>query len=438
MAQRRVLFITYYFPPSGGSGVQRPLKFIKYLQDFGWMPVVLTVDPDYASYPGNDPHMASEIPDNVSVHRTRSWDPYRLYASLSNKKKTDVVSVGFVSGEKIGWKERLARWVRGNVFIPDARAGWVPYGKKKGRTILETEAIDAIITTGPPHSTHLIGKQLKKAFDVPWIADMRDPWTTVFFAQQLPMSPPARALNNRMEQSVLDQADVVVTATPSMQEEFQPKTQTPCVTIYNGFDRADFTSPSPAQSNTFTLAFMGNWMADQNAPVFWETLATLYQTKSLQELRMLFIGNIDQHVMQHIEQAGLRHLVEHTGYLPHNEALDKLKQGSAVLLPINQGPAGKGIVTGKLFEYMASGIPILGIGPTDGDAADILARTGAGFMIDYADTAAFRDTLTRLYDAWKKGNTVIQPDEQAIASFDRKYQTGQLARLLDKAISGDL
>lgn len=431
-SQRYVLFISYYFPPSAGSGVQRPLKLVKYLQDYGWTPIVLTVDPEHASFPGIDESMVNEIPDTIEVHRTKSWDPYSMYASMSSKKKDDVVSVGFVSEKKAGWKDYLARWVRANVFIPDARRGWFPYALEKGSSLIATKPIKAVITTGPPHSTHLVGRDLQKQFGLPWIADMRDPWTKVYYADQFPTTPIARWFNERLEQSVLDKADSVVTVTPSMQTAFQAQTETPCINIYNGFDPADFSAPPPAKSeDRFTLSFVGNLMADQNPSALWQVIKEEQAKGHLEKLLIQLVGNADQGVLLDLKRLDLSHLVEQHAYVPHHEAIQFMQSGSALLLPINRGPAGKGILTGKLFEYLATGNPILGIGPTDGDAAHVLSNTGAGKMLDYEDTQGIRDTLTHYYTSWKNKGSAITVDEQQVSQFNRKEQAGQMARLLD-------
>ena len=433
--ERHVLFISYYYPPSAGSGVQRPLKLSKYLPAYGWTPIVLTVDPEHASYPGTDHSMLDEIPDTVDVLRTKSWDPYSMYASMSRKKKDDMVSVGFVSEKKPGWKDYLARWIRANLFIPDARRGWVPFALKQARLVIQSHQIDAIISTGPPHSTHLVGRKLKREFNIPWIADMRDPWTKVYYADQFPTTPIAKQINKRLEQSVLDEADLVVTVTPSMQSAFQAQTQTPCINIYNGFDPKDFTDPQEAeQQGECTIAFVGNLMADQNPSALWQAIYEERNAGHLEALKILLVGNVDREVLLDIERIGISHLVERIDYVPHPEAIRYMQAGSILLLPINRGPAGKGILTGKIFEYLATGNPILGIGPTDGDAAHVLSITKTGRMLDYKDTEGIKASLRHYYTSWETNASAIHSSADDISPFNRKKQAGQLAGLLDSLV----
>ena len=410
---------------------------VKYLEEHGWKPIVLTVDPDYASYPGLDHTMLEEIPNTTDVYRTQSWDPYSMYATVASKKKDDIVSVGFVSDKKkSGWKDYMARWIRANVFIPDARRGWVPFALKQARILIQSQPIDALITTGPPQSTHLIGKSLKKHFNLPWIADMRDPWTKVYYANQFPTTFIAKHINQKMEQSVLDQADRIVTVTPSMQAAFQQQTQTPCINIFNGFDPADFPQSAPTPpTDSFLLAFVGNLMADQNPSVLWTSIQQARAENSMEKLKLLFVGNVDRVVLNSIEEAGLMDLVTLNAYVPHNEAVQFMNSSSALLLPINKGPAGKGILTGKLFEYLAARRPILGIGPTDGDAAHVLTLTGSGHMLDFDDKPGIMNTLLSYYHHWSQGTPAITINDAAIQQFNRKEQAKQMAALLDTLIS---
>ncbi len=429
---KRVLVIAYYFPPSGGSGVQRALKFVKYLPFFGWTPEVLTLDPASASYPDLDPAMLRDVPSEVTVHRTDAWDPYRMYAGFTNKSKEDAVSVGFLSDKPISYRERIARWVRANVFIPDARVGWYFYALKKARALVETGAIDAIFTTGPPHSTHLIGRTLKRQYNLPWIADFRDPWVDIDFLEELPMTGLARRQNARLEQSVLDESDLVLTVSPVIERQFVAKTDTPCVTIYNGFDRDDFQAETALHKDTFYISHVGNMNAARNPEALWSALASALN--QVPKLKIRLVGNVDGAVTEALNTAGLNDIVERIAYCPHDEAVGYMKESAALLLPINRVFSAKGIVTGKLFEYLATGNPILGVGPPDGDAAAILRDTGTGEMFDFDDGAGMLAYITTLYDAWAEGKDLVDDVGDAVERYSRKGLTGQLGALLDNLV----
>ncbi len=433
VGRKRVLIIAYYFPPSGGSGVQRALKFVKYLPAYDWQPVVLTLDPDQAAYPDLDPGMLADVPTDVEVIRTGSWDPYRIYAGLSRKSKEDAVSVGFLSDAPITFRERVARWVRANVFIPDARVGWYFYALKKAKELVEAGKIDVVFTTGPPHSTHLIGRTLKRRYNIPWVADFRDPWSDIDFLEELPMSKFSRHLNASLEQSVLDEASAVLTISPAMQRKYTAKTRTRCKTIFNGFDEEDFEMPASTETDHFYIAHVGNMNAARNPEILWRMLAGNHD--AFPKLRIRLVGNVDGQVIKSLQDANLMDRVERLEYCPHSEAVQQMKESALLLLPINRVFSARGIVTGKLFEYLATGNPILGIGPIDGDAAAILDETGAGKMIDYEDEAGLRDFLNDTYQNWNTSNQAMSADGSAITQYSRKGQTGHLAGLLNELIS---
>ena len=237
---KRVLVISYYFPPSGGPGVQRMLKFVKYLPDFGWQPTVLTVRADHASYPDLDATLEAEIPASVEVVKTRSWDPYALYARLQGKSRTEAVGVGFVKDEAEGWMQRLAKWMRANLFLPDARVGWVPFALHAAKRMMEQEPFDVVITSGPPHSTHLVGRALKRRFGCRWVVDMRDPWTDISYYKELPHTPPALRMDAALERSVLSRADAVISVSEGVGDLLKAKAPLhQYETLPNGYDPAD-------------------------------------------------------------------------------------------------------------------------------------------------------------------------------------------------------
>lgn len=414
--------------------MQRALKFVKYLPTYGWMPEVLTLDPASAAYPDLDPDMLGDVPDEVVVHRTGAWDPYRIYAGFTNKSKADAVSVGFLSDKPISYRERIARWVRANVFIPDARVGWYFYALKRARALIQSGKIDAVFTTGPPHSTHLIGRTLKREFNLPWVADFRDPWVDIDFLEDLPMTGMARRLNARLEKSVLDLSDTVLTVSPVIERQFVKKTNTSCVTIFNGFDQDDFASNAKLDTDNFYIAHVGNMNAARNPVALWQGLASV--KTDMPKLKIRLVGNVDGAAMQALEAAGLMDRVERIPYCPHSEAVRYMKESAVLLLPINRVFSARGIVTGKLFEYLATGNPVLGVGPIDGDAAAILRDTAAGKMIDFDDEAAMAAYVTSLYRKWAAGQDLAGREADAVARYSRLGLTGQLAEILDNLAGG--
>ncbi|MEM1095244.1 MAG: glycosyltransferase [Bacteroidota bacterium] len=428
----RVLYISYYFPPSGGPGVQRTLKLARYLPEFGWTPSILTVRPEQAAYPDLDPSLEAEVPPELLVERTLAWDPYALYAKLQGKQKAETVGVGFVGESSMDWKQRLARWLRANLFLPDARVGWVRHAVAHGRRMLNTGRYDALITTGPPHSTHLIGQRLAREYDLPWVADFRDPWTQIDYVAELPMTQLARALDRRMERRVLEQASAVVTVSPAMRRQFEAQVPGAYHVILNGFDPADFdvASRPPQPEGTFVLRYLGNMNAARNPDVLWQALARLNAPTAWPDFRVELIGHIDPAVRAAVAAAGLESLVQVRPYVQHDAAVMLMQSATALLLVINRVSGAEGIMTGKLFEYLASGRPVVGVGPPTGDAAQALHDTLAGRMIGYEHVDDCARELTRLYKAWKQGAPAPGANPATLHPYSRRGQAEQLAGVL--------
>ncbi len=431
---RRVLVISYYFPPSAGPGVQRTLKFVKYLGEFGWEPVVLTVRPEDASYPGLDPALSEEVPTGIVVRRTRARDPYAAYAKMLGKTKEETVGVAFIDEQEASWKQRLAKWVRANLFIPDARVGWVPYAVRAGRALIEAGKIDLLFSTGPPHSGHLIARRLYRRYGIPWVADFRDPWTDISYYRELPLTAPARRLDAGLERSVLQEATTVLTVSPSLQKLLSSKTTRPVTVIPNGYDEPDFDEAVPVRRDRFVLAHVGNLAASQNPEVLWRVLGRLLAAGELPQLCLRFTGNVDALCRRSLQEAGLGAATEFVPYVPHREAIRYMKEAALLLLCINRVPDSEGIVTGKVFEYIASGRPVIGVGNPDGDAAALLQHTQAGRMFDWDDETGVEAYVREAYGGWQAGEGIGGAASGSVRAYSRRSQTEHLARLFDSLV----
>jgi glycosyltransferase involved in cell wall biosynthesis len=431
----RVLLVTYYYPPSGGSGVQRPLKMSRYLPEFGCDVTVLTVDPAQAAYPDPDPSMLADVPAPVRVVRTPSWDPYAAYARLTGRARGEAVGVGFARTGEVGRKERLARWLRANVFLPDARVGWVPFAVRAARRLHAAQPFDVVLTTAPPMSLHLVGLALHRA-GLPWVADFRDPWTDVYYLRDLPRTTLARRLDVALERRVLRRATRLVSVSPSVARLLGAKVGREVAVIPNGFDEADFaTPPAPRDPRgPFVIGFVGNFLGQQNPEVLWQTLARLHAEAGGPDVRLRFVGNVDPLVEQALHRHRLADLVERRPYVPHAEAVAEMTRAGLLLLPINRTPGAEGIVTGKLFEYVAAGRPVLGIGPAGGDAAALLAQTGAGMLFDWDDAAGIEAFLRRHLAAWTAGQPLGGARPEGAVTLSRRHQAGQMADVLRAAV----
>ncbi len=428
---KRVLVITYYWPPSGGAGVQRWLKFTKYLPEYGWQPLVYT--PENPEAPVDDPSLLEDIHPETHVIKRRIWEPYDLYKRFLGMKSEDRINAGFLSeNEKSEKKEGISVWIRGNLFIPDARRFWIKPSVRFLSKILRENPVDAIISTGPPHSMHLIAWKLTKYFKIPWIADFRDPWTEIDFYDQLRLTRRSDQKHRTLESGVLNEADRVVVIGKTMAERFRTTQGITPVVIPNGYDESDFQKQQVNSGEKFTIVHVGAMNRDRNHPAFWEAIAELIREKPelTQNFVIKLVGKLDISVHQSIAKHGLQDRVEIKAYLPHNQVIPLLQSASTLYLPINNTPNAKSIQTGKLFEYLAAGRPILGIGPTDGDAADILKECHAGEMVGFSDKAKLKEVLTDWAELNRKG--LLSIESSGMEKYSRRNLTSIIAAQLDE------
>ncbi len=436
-ARRRVLLLTYYFPPSGGSGVQRPLKWSRYLPDEGWDVTVVAPDPAQASYPDLDASLMDEVPSGVRVVRTRSWDPYAAYARLQGKKKEDVVATGLPPGGAVSATAKLAAWLRANVFLPDARVAWVPFAAKAAlaeirRAERAGDPYDAFVTTGPPHSAHLAGLIVRHQGHVPWMADLRDPWTEVYYYDELPRTALAKLADRAMERAVLSQADAVVTVGDVLAERFAARANRSVDVVRNGYDAADFEGELQPGDEAFVVSFVGTFVRQQDTPGLWDALADLRASNAIPELRIRLVGATDPAVVASLGARGLLDVTSLEGYVPHADAVDVMRRSHLLLLPVARTADARLILTGKLYEYLASGRRVLGIGPPDGEAARLLREADAGLFVDWDDVQGARRAVCAAYDAWRSGAVQTGAPPDALPPFTRRAQAARLARLLDR------
>ena len=416
--EKRLLIITYYWPPTGGSGVQRWVKFSKYLPQFGWQPVNYT--PENPEQLARDESLLADIPACAEVIKTHITEPYAVYRRLTGGKPGEEVNP--VNAQKKSWKKRLSLWIRGNCFIPDPRIGWVRPSVRYLKEYLREHPVDAVVTTGPPQSMHLIGRGLKRALGVRWIADFRDPWTEMFYYKHLGLTAASDRRQHRLEQSVLDEADAVISVTPLVQKDFQAKTRTPVVLITNGFDEEDFPELSaPDREIKFRLVHTGLFAADGNPLNLWDALARRCAADPAfrARLEIRLAGKVDAAVTDAIRARGLGDNLVELGYLPHDETVREQRAADILLLPLRQEPEYAKVLPGKIFEYLAARRPVLGIGQEDGAAATVLRDAGAGEMFDWDKS----DELLAFLDA-------EHPQTTGIEKYTRRALTAQLIQIL--------
>ena len=434
---KRVLIISYYWPPTGGSGVQRWVKFAKYLPSEGWQPVIYT--PENPEQLATDASLEAEIPAEAEIIKTHIIEPYELYKKFLRKSghSKEAVEVNPVNAQNKSFLQKVAMWVRGNLFLPDPRCMWIRPSVSYLKKYLKEHPVDLIVSTGPPQSMHIIGMKLARQTGLPWIADFRDPWTRIFYFKHLSMTRTTERWHKKMEKKVLDAASAVVAVSPLVQQEFQEMTQTPVELITNGFDECDFagaacTEAAGGKDKDFIITHTGLFAADGNPSVLWETLRDKCMKDPVfkDRLKIKLIGKTDRQITESIEAAGLGENLTDMGYQPHDKAVEEQRRASLLILPLRKEPEYRAVLPGKLYEYLASWRPVLGIGQPDGAMSMILNTTKTGVVFNWEDKAS----VSRFIDlCWKnhlEGRLVV--DDADISQFTRRNLTRRMAELFER------
>ncbi len=430
---KKALIITYYWPPSGGSGVQRWLKFSKYLRNFNWEPVIYT--PENPEIPVEDSSLLKDIPEGITVLKKKIWEPYSFYKRFLGQKGENRIQTGFLTEKrKPKQKEKISVWIRGNLFIPDARKFWIRPSVKYLTTYLKSNPVDIIISTGPPHSMHLIARKLKKKLNIPWLADFRDPWTNIDFYKDLKLTCWADKKHKKQEQLIIKEADSLIVVGNTLKKEYQNMGANNVSVITNGYDQDDYIDDDICLDKKFSIMHAGTITFSRNPTEFWPVLFELVNEHPdfAEDLEIKLIGKIDLSVNENITRLGLEKFVVKTNYLSHKEVIREQKKSHVLFLPINNTFNAKGIITGKLFEYLAAGRPILGIGPADGDAAEIINDTKAGLISGFGDNNKLKNNILALYQNYKKGKLQIRSGD--FSKYSRKNLTENLVELLNASV----
>jgi hypothetical protein len=423
---KKLLIITYYWPPAGGPGVQRWLKFVKYLPDFGIEPIVYV--PENPSYPIIDENLISEISEKATIIKRPILEPYG-FAAFFSKNKTKKISSGIIPNtKKQSFLDKMLLWIRGNVFIPDARVLWVkPSVSFLEKYILEND-IETIITSGPPHSLHLIGLELKMKCNINWLADFRDPWTTIGYHKALKLSSFAAHKHKKLEHQVLNSADVIIVTSESTKTEFQSITSKPIQVITNGYDIENIGKLK--LDSKFSLAHIGSLLSERNPKFLWQCLSELIHENPLFEanFELKLIGAISPDVLDSIHDFGLSKYINNLGYVSHREALEQQRKSQVLLLIEINSEDTKSIIPGKLFEYMVSERPIIGIGPEGADFSKILKETNTGIFVNYDEKEKLKSTIENYFKEFLEGN--LSSNAVGLQNYSRENLTKQLVSIL--------
>ncbi len=446
---KKVLIVTYYWPPAGGPGVQRWLKFAKYLPEFSLEPVIFT--PENPSYPLIDETLKSEVPKNTKIIRTNIWEPYQLAEKFSKSNKK-FKGGQFDVGKNQSFLSKLSIFIRGNFFIPDARKFWVKPSIAFLKKYLKENDIDLLVTTGPPHSLHLIGLGLKKELpDLKWIADFRDPWTEISYYKHLKLTKRSDRKHKELEKAVFQTADITLATSYTDAENFRKKgANSFCIT--NGFDISEQGKIGEFQSSSvgefevlkstekndstpkrkFTISYVGVLEQLRNPENLWKALEELCKASSdfAEDFELKFVGRVDDKILNALENSVLKDRIKNLGYLAHQDSVTEMRTSDLLLITNFPNESSKGIIPGKLFEYLATGKKIISFGPKDADVETILNRTNAGQHFDYSETDKIKDYIFALYLDRKNGKSIINSAD--INEFSRKELTKKLSEIVKK------
>lgn len=423
---KKVLIITYYWPPAGGPGVQRWLKFVKYLPDYNIQPIVYI--PENPTYPIIDEGLISEVSEQAIILKNKIIEPYQL-ASVFSKKSTKGISSGIIPNQKKqSFIQKILLLVRGNLFIPDARILWVKPSVKYLEKYISENNIDTIITSGPPHSLHLIGLKLKQNLNVKWFADFRDPWTTIGYHSALKLSSYAEKKHKNLERKVLNTADTIIVTSKTTKTEFQAITTKPIEVITNGYDVENI--PKQVLDEKFTLAHIGSFLSNRNPMILWESLSELVveNKKFRTHFQLKLIGKVSQEILNSMGNFNLNSYVNNIGYVSHKEAIEHQKKSQVLLLIEIDSEDTKSIIPGKLFEYMVSERPIIAIGPKGSDFAEIIKNTNTGTFFTYDKKEELKNLILSYFELYLIQKLTVSA--VGLQQYSRKKLTEKLANII--------
>ncbi|MEC9209142.1 MAG: glycosyltransferase family 4 protein [Bacteroidota bacterium] len=430
---KKVLIITYYWPPMGGGGVQRWLKTTKYLREFDWEPIIFTTENAEVSI--HDESLLEDIPDGIEIIKVPIWEPFRLYRSLTGQKG-EKINPGFLQKKKgNSFLQNISIWIRGNFFIPDAKKFWYRPSVKKLSSYLLKNKVDAIVSTGPPHTTHLIAQKIANRFNIPWLADFRDPWTNIDFYDKLKLTMWADKKHRRLERNVLKNASKIITVSKSWANDLLNISGINPIVINNGFDSTDFKNAGKLPLDVkFSITHAGSLNKDRNPFILWKVLEELVKVNSdfASKLEIKLIGPIDITVKEALKKHNLMQYTRLIDSLPHKEVIPHLITSQVLLLPLNNVPNIEGIIPGKMYEYLGALRPIICIGDIDGDAAEIIYETQTGSVVGFSDKNKLKKEVLKLYDDYKLG--VLEINSNHYNKYSRKQLAERFAIIFNQML----
>ena len=429
---KKVLIISYYWPPAGGPGSQRAVKFAKYLPEFGWEPVVLTVRK--GEFPYIDLTLSNDIPSSLKIFKTNSVEPFTLFKTFTGRKKRDLIPIGLLTSKKGGIRDRIAYWIRTNLFVPDARIGWIPLTYKFGLDIIKKERIDIIFTTSPPHSLQLSGYLLKRKTGLPWVTDLRDPWVDIRYYEHLNRFFMAEKLDTYFENKVLSSTNYLISINSRIIDHYLNKRNLKDYkAIPNGFDQIYFDKYAYKRDNLFKILHVGNWGNDQNSPELFAALKNIGILKKdfLNHLKVTNYGKVSADVMKSVRLYNLEKNFSSKDYIPYENMVREIVNSDLLLIIIARAEKNEMFISAKIFDYLGAKRPIFALAPLNGELAKLIKDHQAGFVIDYKNEELIESKIKKIYEYWLD-NKDLNLKYVGIKKYERKILAKQLSSVLDK------
>lgn len=430
---KKVLIISYYWPPSGGVGVYRYTKMVKYIRDFGWEPIVYA--PLNAHYPYLDATNFKDVPDDVTVIRRKIFEPFSIFKKISGRKKDDTSNPVYVRDRKLSTIDKISIWIRGNFFIPDARCFWIRPSVRFLKKYLSDNHIDAIFTSGPPHTCTVIGSKLSRATGIPCLADFQDPWTQVDYYEMLKIGKFADKKHHKLEQEALNTAKKTTIVSPSWKVDLENIGAKNVDVVYLGYDEDDFSGITPEYDEDFSIVHAGQLGYDRRPDTFLKVLGDLKKEnpKLGQKLKIKFAGTVDYIIQEMISENDLTDNYVAYGNIPRQDAINLTLKSHLLLLPLNIAANAKGRIPGKIFENMRARRPVLCLGPKDSDVAEILRETQTGITLEYNDYEGIKKYILEIFERYEQNKNHIVP--RNLEKYSVRNQTGIMVECLNEMLS---
>ena len=428
---KKVLIISYYWPPAGGPGSQRAVKFAKYLPEFGWEPVILTVRKGEFAY--IDLTLFKDVPSNLKIYRTNSIEPFTLFKTFTGRNKGDLIPIGILTSKKGRIRDTVAYWIRSNLFVPDARIGWIPYAYKLGLDIIRKERIDIIFTTSPPHSLQLSGYLLKKRTGLPWVTDLRDPWVDIRYYEHLDRFFMAEKLDTCFENKVLSSTDYLISINSRIVDHYLNKRNLKDYkAIPNGFDQIYFDKFAYKRDNFFKILHVGNWGTDQNSPELFAALKRIgiLKTHFLNHVKVTNYGKVSAEVMRSVRLNNLEKNFFSKQYIPYENMVREIVNSDLLLIIIARAEKNEMFISAKIFDYLGARRPIFALAPLNGELAKLMKDHQVGFVVDYNDEKLIESKIKKIYEYWLD-NKDLNLKYVGIEKYERKNLAKQLSSILE-------